>query len=103
MGRMFGHGVLLFLLSLCAVQIIGTSCSDDCLQWSTAPVQTHDQVPGSPDAQTESDQGEGELEELALAHGEAFRTIHSERIYVLDHTSRPRTNFVSDWFRPPAL
>src|SRR5690349_312036 len=104
MGRTFGHGVLLLLLAWCAVQVIGTACSNDCLRlWSAAPLHAHDQLPGSSDAQTEGDQGEGEAEELALAHGEAFRIIHSGRICIPDHASCPRTNFVYDRFRPPAL
>jgi len=72
-------------------------------QWSTSPVHAHDQLPGSPDGQTETDPGEGEFEELALAQGEAFRIIHLARACVLDNASCPRTDFAFDWFRPPAL
>jgi hypothetical protein len=57
-------------------------------------------MPGAADGQT--DQG-GELEELALAQGEAFRIIHLAQLCSLDSASCPRTDFVSDWFRPPAL
>ena len=104
MVRIFGHSVFLLLLVLCAVQFMGTACSDDCLRhWSANPIQAQDQLPGSPDGQTESDQGEGELEEVALAQGEAFRIIHLARICALDQASCPRTDFASDWFRPPAL
>ena len=103
MFHRFGHSVFVLLLALCAVQILGTACSDDCLrQWSASPVHAQDQLPGSPDGQTETDQGEGELEELALAQGEGFRIVHLARICVLDHASCPRTDFASDWFRPPA-
>jgi hypothetical protein len=104
MFRMFGHHGFLLLLALCAVQFLGTAWSDDCLrQWSSIPLHAQDQVPGTPDGQTESDQGEGELEELALAQGEAFRIIHLTRACSLDSASCPRTAFVSDWFRPPTL
>ncbi len=103
MFRMFGHNLFLLLLALCAVQFLGTG-SDDCLrQWSAAPLQAHDQLPGAPDGQTESDQGEGQLEELALAQGEAFRIIHLARTCTLDSTSCPRRDFISDWFRPPTF
>jgi hypothetical protein len=104
MFRLFQHKVFLLLLALCAVQFLGTGCSDDCLrQWSAGPLHAHDQLPGAPDGQTESDQGEGELEELALAQGEAFRIIHLTRTCILDSASCPRTDFVSDWFRPPTF
>ena len=100
--RTVGHSLVLLLLALCVVQFIGTACSDDCLpEWSTNPVHAHDQLPGSPDGQTESDQGEGELEELALAQGEAIRIVHLMRSCVLDDTACPRTDFALDWFRPP--
>lgn len=104
MFRTFGHGFFLLLLTVCAVQFMGTACFDECQrQWSTtSPVHAHDQLPGSPDGQTEGDQGEGELEELALAQGEAFRIVHLARTCALDDASCPRTHFVSDWFRPPA-
>ena len=99
-----GSVFFLLLLTVCAVQLMGTACADDCLrQWSTSPVHAHDQLPGSPDGQTETDPGEGELEELALAQGEGFRIIHLARTCILDTTSCPRTDFASDWFRPPAL
>ena len=103
MVRTVGLSLVLLLLAFCVVQFIGTACSDDCLpEWSTSPAHAHDQLPGSPDGQTESDQGEGELEELALAQGEAFRIVHLARTCTLDHASCPRTDFASDWFRPPA-
>ena len=104
MVRTLVHSLFLLLLALCAVQLMGTACSDECLrQWSASPVHAHDQLPGTPDGQTEGDQGESELEELALAQGEAFRIIHLARICVPDLASCPRTDFASDWFRPPAL
>jgi len=104
MFRTFWHSFFLLLLTVCAVQLMGTACTDDCLrQWPISPVHAHDQLPGSPDGQTETDAGEGELEELALAQGEAFRIIHLARACVLDNTSCPRTDFAFDWFRPPAL
>lgn len=103
MVRRVGHRLALLLLALCAVQFFGTAWSNDSLrQGSTGPVPAHDQLPGAPDGQTEADQG-GELEELALAQGEAFRIIHLTRTCILDSTSCPRKDFVSDWFRPPAL
>jgi len=103
MVRTVGHSVFLFLFALCVAQFIGTACSDDCLpQGSTAPVHAYDQLPGAPDGETESDQGEGELEALALAQGEALRVIHLTRTCALDHASCPRTIVASDWFRPPA-
>jgi hypothetical protein len=98
MFRRFGHCVFVLLLALCAVQFIGTACSDDCLrQGSPSPVHAQDQLPGSHDGQMENDQGE----ELALAQGEAFRIVHLARTCILDHASCPRTEFASDWFRPP--
>jgi hypothetical protein len=104
MFRTFGQSFFLLLLTVCAVQLMGTACADDCLrQWSPSPVHAHDQLPGSPDSQTETDPGEGEFEELALAQGEAFRIIHLARACVLDNASCPRTDFAFNWFRPPAL
>lgn len=104
MYRIFGDKVFFLLFALCAAQFLGTGCSDDCLrQWSAGPLHAHDQLPGAPDGQTESDQGEGQLEELALAQGEGLRIIHLARTCVLDSTSCPRTDFVSDWFRPPTF
>ena len=104
MLRSFGHKVFLLLLALCALQFLGTGCPEDYLrQWSAGPLHAHDQLPGAPDGQTESDQGEGQLEELALAQGEAFRIIHLARTCILDSASCPRTDFVSDWFRPPTF
>ena len=113
LGRLFqGQGVmvrtishlLFLLLAVFTVQFLGTTCSDDChRQWSPNPLHAHDQLPGTPDGQTESDQGKGELEEFALAQGEAFRILPFARTCILDSASCPRTHFVSDWFRPPAL
>ena len=104
MFRMFGPRVVLLLLAILAVQFLATASADDWLgQWSAGPLQAHDQLPGPPDGQAESDQGEGELEEWALAQREAFRIIHFARSCTVDDSSCPRTNFVSDWFRPPTL
>ena len=104
MVRISGYRLFLLLLAVCAVQFLGTAFPNDCLrQWSPGPLQAHDQLPGAPDGQTESDQGESELEELALAQGEAFRIIHLTRTCILHSASCPRTDFASDWFRPPAL
>ena len=104
MVRMSGHRFFLLLLAVCAVQLLGTAYPNDCLcQWSPGPLQAHDQLPGTPDGQTESDQGESELEELALAQGEAFRIIHLSRTCVLHSSSCPRTAFAYDWFRPPTF
>jgi hypothetical protein len=102
MFRTFGYCFFLLLLTVCAVQLMGTACADDLRQWSTSPSHAHDQLPGSPDGQ-QTDPGEGELEELALAQGEPFRVIDLARACVLDNASCPRTDFASDWFRPPAL
>lgn len=103
MARTFGCRLALLFLALCAVQFFGTPWSDDFPHpGSTGPVHAHDQLPGAPDGQPEADQG-GEFEELALAQGEAFRIVHLTRTCILDSASCPRTDFVSDWFRPPAL
>jgi hypothetical protein len=103
MVRTIGLSMLFLLLAMCVVQFLGATCSVECLHhWSASPVQAHEQLPGSLDGQTELDQGEGELEELALAPGEGFRLVHLARTCVLDHTTCPRTNFASDLFRPPA-
>lgn len=103
MVRTVGHSVFLVLLALCTVQFVDTACFDDCLrQWSTVPVHAHDQLPSPPDGQTESDQGEGELEELALPQREGLRVIDLAQTCVPDHVLCPRTHFASDWFRPPA-
>ena len=104
MVRISGHRLFLLLLAVCAVQFLGTAFPSDCLrQWSPGPLHAHDQLPGAPDGQTESDQGESEFEELALAQGEAFRIIHLTRTSIVHSPSCPRTDFASDWFRPPAL
>ena len=103
MVRTIGY-LFILLLVVFAVQLVGTASADDCLrQWSPSPFQAHDQLPGSPDGEAESDQENGELEEFALAQGEAFRILPSTRACILDSTSCPRTDFVSDWFRPPVL
>jgi hypothetical protein len=95
---------LLLLLAVCAVQVMGAACSDDCLrQWSSGPFQTHDQFPGALDSQTESDGSEGESAwELALAQGDGLRVIHLTSACVLDSSLCPQNAFLSDWFRPPA-
>lgn len=104
MVRVFGHSVFLLFVALCAMQFMGTVSADDLLgQWSTGPLHTHDQLPDAADGQAETDQGEGELEELALAQGDAFRIVHFARAGVLESPSCPRTHFASDLFRPPTL
>ena len=101
MLRTFGQRVLLLFFLVCAVQLFGTAWADECpRQWAASPLQAHEQMPGAADGQT--DQG-GELEELVFAQGEAFRIIHLARLCPLSSASCPRTDFVSDWFRPPAL
>jgi hypothetical protein len=101
MVRTLRHSMFVLLLALCAVQFFATACSDGCVPGSPGPLQADNQLPGSPEGETEGDQGE--LEELALAQGEAFRVIHLRHRCMVDSTSCPRTDFVSDWFRPPAL
>ena len=104
MVRTMGQILFFLLVTFFAVQLVGTAGADDCLrQWSPSPLQAHDQLPGAPDGQTESDQGKGELEEFALAQGEAFRILSFARTCILDSASCPRTQFVSGWFRPPTL
>jgi hypothetical protein len=104
MFRMLGQRVVCLLFATFAVQFVATACTDDWLrQWSAVPLEAQEQLPGTTNGQTESDHGEGALEELALAQGEAFRIIHLARTCTVDNSSCPRTNFVSDWFRPPTL
>ncbi len=69
---------LLLLLTVCAVQVMGAACPDDCLrQWSSGPFHAHDQFPGAQDSQTEPDGSEGQSAlELALAQGDGLRVIH---------------------------
>jgi hypothetical protein len=104
MFRMLGQRVVFLLLTMVAMQFLAMATADDWLrQGSAGPLEAHDQLPGTPDGQTESDQSEGELEELAFAQGQALRIIHLTRTCPVDNSSCPRTNFVSDWFRPPTL
>ena len=104
MVRTFGYGMFLLFFALCAVQLMGTASADDFPDpWSTGPLHAHDQLPGAPDGQAETDQGEGEWEELACSQGDAFHIIHLAQACILDRASCPRTDFASDWFRPPAL
>jgi hypothetical protein len=104
MVRTFGYSVFLLFVALCAVQLMGTASADEFLdQWSTGPLHAHEQLPGTADGQPETDQGEGELEELALAQEDAFRIIHLARACILDSASCPRADFASDLFRPPTL
>jgi hypothetical protein len=103
MVRTFGYSVFLLFLALSAVQLLDTACADDCRQGSTGPLHAPAQLPGAADSQPETDQGENELEELALDQGEAFRIIHLARTCILDSASCPRTDFVSGLFRPPTL
>jgi hypothetical protein len=71
--------------------------------WSAGAVHTHDQLPGTLDGQTETDHGEGEVEELALGQENAFRVDRLARLRVLDNASCPQSDFALDLFRPPAL
>jgi len=104
MVRTFGYSVFLLFVALCAVQLMGTASADDFPgQWSAGPLHAHDQLPGAADGQPETDQGEGELEELALSQGDAVPIIHLARACILDSASCPRADFASDLFRPPAL
>ncbi|HEU4501590.1 MAG TPA: hypothetical protein VFR82_08055 [Nitrospira sp.] len=86
----------LLFLAVCAVQITGAACSDDCLRQSSStphPAQ---------DSQTEPDGAEGESAlELALAQGDGLPVIHLISRCVLDTSLCPRSAFLSDWFRPP--
>jgi hypothetical protein len=101
MVRTLGYSVFLFFLALSAVELTVMPTASDFLGlWPSDPLHAHDQLPVAADGQTETDQGEGELE-LALPQGEAFRIIHLARARTQDSASRPRTNFVSDLFRPP--
>jgi hypothetical protein len=104
MFRMFGQRAIFLLLAISALQFLATVSTNDGLrQWSAGPLETHDRLPPAPDGQTESDQGEGELEDLALAQGDALRIIHLACTHTMDNSSCPRTNFASGWFRPPTL
>jgi len=105
MLRTIGPLFLFAFTVLCAVQLLGLACSDDCLrEWSSCPLHAHDQIPGGTDGQPETDgsQGEGELE-LALAQGDGFHAIRRTGSCFFDNLNCPRSAFISDWFRPPAL
>jgi hypothetical protein len=105
MLRTFRYLFLVVLMVLCTVQFLGAACSDDCLRQWSGPLQAHDQIPGGgPDGQTETDgsQGEGELE-FTLAQGDGVYIIPRTGACFLDSATSPRTAFVFDWFRPPAL
>lgn len=105
MLRTIGPLFLFAFTVLCAVQLLGIACSDDCLrEWSSGPLHAHDQIPGGTDGQPETDgsQGEGELE-LALAHGDGFHAIPRTGSCFFDSLDCPRSTFISDWFRPPLL
>jgi hypothetical protein len=105
MFRTIGPLFLFAFTILCAVQLLGMACSDDCLrEWSSGPLHAHDQIPVGTDGQTETDgsQGEGELE-MALAQGEGFSTILRTSSCAFDSLNCPRSTFVSDWFRPPTF
>lgn len=93
----------LLFLAVCAVQIMGAACSDDCLRkWSSAPLQAHDLFPGTQDSQTEPDNSEGESAlELALAQGDGLPVIHLTSSCDMDTSLCPQHAFLSDWFRPP--
>ena len=103
MVRNFGHSFFLFFLAVCTVQLLGTAYTQDGLAQGSTPLHAQDQLPGAGDGQTEPDQGKGELEELALAQGEPFRIVRLTRSCIPDGASCPRTAFLSDWFRPPAV
>lgn len=103
MFRAIGPVFLFAFMVLCAVQLLGMACADDCLrEWSTSPLQAQDRIPAGTDGQTETDgsQGEGELE-LAPAYGHGYHVIPRMARCVFDSLDCPRSTFVSDWFRPP--
>jgi hypothetical protein len=106
MFRNIGVLLLLPLIALCAIQVVGMACSDDCLrEWSTSPLHAQDQIPAGTDGQTETDsssQGEGELE-LALTYGLGSHVTPRMASRFFDGLDCPRNTFVSDWFRPPVL
>ena len=102
MVHSFLRSFFLLFLALCAVQLMGTASSEEGLrQWAAGPLHAQDQFPGTQDGQTNTDQGEGEVEELALTQADAFRPVPPTRIGIQESASWRQTDFASDLFRPP--
>ena len=98
----FLHSVFLLFLAVCAVQLMGTAYSEEGLrQWAAGPPHAQDQLPGTQDGQTNTDQGESEVEELALTQADAFRPDPLIRTGIQECASWCQTDFASDLFRPP--
>ena len=103
-GRFLGQSLCLLLLAVSAAQFSGMLRSDDGLRQSAVvPLQAQDRAPASPGDETETNQGKGEFEEMALAQGAAFRVVHLAQTFLPASASCPQTHFTSDWFRPPTL
>jgi hypothetical protein len=103
MVRSLLRSIVLLFLAVCAVQLMGTTYSEEGLrQWAAAPPHAQDQFPGTQDSQTNTDQGESEVEELALTQADAFRPVPLTRTGIHESASWRQTDFASDLFRPPA-
>jgi len=102
MVRGFLRSFFLLFLALCAVQLMGTAYSEEGLrQGAAGPPHAQDQLPGTQDGQANTDQGQSELEELALTHADAFRPIPLIQTGIQECASWRQTDFASDLFRPP--
>jgi hypothetical protein len=105
MVRSFLHSFFLLFLVACAVQLMGTAYSGEGLrQGAAGPPHAHhaqDQFPGNQDGQTNTDQGESEVEELALTQADAFRPVPLTRTGIQESPYWRQTDFASDLFRPP--
>jgi hypothetical protein len=97
--RTVRYTFFLLFLGICAAQLLGTAYSDEGVrQWPPGP---HDQFPHSSDGQTETDQGENELEEVAFSRTDGFRPVHLVRNRIAECASWHQTDFTSVLFRPP--
>ena len=102
MVRSFRHSFFLLFLAVCAVQLMGTASSEEELrQWAAGSSHAQEQLPGTQDGQTNTDQGESEVEELALTQTDAFRPNPLIRTGIQECASWRQTDFASDLFRPP--
>ena len=102
MVRNFLRSFFFFFFALCAVQLMGTAYSEEGLrQGAAGPPHAQDRLPGTQDGQANPDQGESEVEELALTQADAFRPIPLIQTGIQECASWRQTDFASDLFRPP--
>ena len=102
MVRSFLRSFCLLFLVACAVKLMGTAYSEGGLrQGAAGPPHAQDQLPGTQEGQANTDQGESEVEKVALIQEDAFRPIPLIQTGIQECASWRQTDFAPDLFRPP--